>query len=540
VVSRKVVGPCLVAIVLLVGRLGTLSHAAFPERPKLIVLIVIDQFRYDYLTRFRPHFTAKGFNLLLDGGAVFTDCRYDYASTITGPGHASLATGAYPNQHGIIDNEWYDRTQHRAVYCVEDLSTHTVASQNGPGPTPAFSPRNLIGSTLGDELRAATDFRSKVIAISLKDRAAILLGGHTATAAYWYEAGSGRFVTSTYYESALPPWVETFNQRAPARDFCGQVWKALPVRPGDTGTVFSEFHPSPGEPCPDPRFLGWLNDTPFMNEIELAFASEAVRGEHLGQGEDTDLLAVSLSVNDYVGHASGPYSEQVSDTTLRTDRDLAKFFADLDKQVGLDHVWIALSADHGVAPNPAFIQEHHLGLGNAQPGAIRGGVEKAMSESLGPGPWVEDADELYVYLNRDTVKKRRIPEARAEEVAAQAAAAQPDVAAAFTRTQFLTGTLPNSPLARKAANSFNPKRSGDVFIVLAPYAVPVVAATGTSHGSPWNYDTQVPLVLWGDAFKAGVYAKPCQPIDLAATLAAVLGITQSSESEGRPLTDAIR
>jgi hypothetical protein len=163
-----------------------------------------------------------------------------------------------------------------------------------------------------------------------------------------------------------------------------------------------------------------------------------------------------------------------------------------------------------------------------------------MSEAFGSGPWIEDADELYFYLNRDTLKKRNVPEAKAEEMAAQAAAAQPDVAAAFTRTQFLTGTLPNSPLARKAANSFNSKRSGDVFLVLGPYAVPVAGPNGTTHGSPWNYDTQVPLILWGEAFKPGGYPTPCQPIDLAATVEAILGLTQSSGSEGRPLTEALR
>ena len=522
------------------AQVALLGRPAFPERPKLIVILVIDQFRYDYLIRFRPYFVAKGFNLLLEGGAVFTDCRYDYASTITGPGHASLLTGAYPNQHGIIENEWYDRAQHRRVYCVEDPTTHTVASRDGPSSAPGFSPRNLIGSTLGDELRAATDFRSKVISISLKDRAAVLMGGHSPTAAYWCDSGSGKFVSSTYYESALPAWVEEFNQRPPAKAYCGEKWQALPETPAGSGKILSQFDPTAGEPCPDPKFLGWLDNTPFMNEIELAFAAEAVRRERLGQGPETDLLAVSLSVNDYVGHRFGPYSGEVADTTVRTDRYLANFFSGLDKQVRLDHVWIALSADHGVAPNPGFILEHRLGPGNTQPTDLRETAEKALVEAFGAGPWIEGSDEIYIYLNRETLKARNVPESKAEEVAAEALASQPDVAAAFTRTQLLTGTLPNSPLARKTANSFNPKRSGDVFLVLAPYAVPVSGTTGTTHLTPWNYDTQVPLILWGSPFKMAVYATPCQPIDLAATLAAILGLTQPSGSEGKPLSMALK
>jgi len=277
-----------------------------------------------------------------------------------------------------------------------------------------------------------------------------------------------------------------------------------------------------------------------MNQIELAFASQAVRSERLGQGPETDLLAVSLSENDYLGHGFGPYSPEVADTTLRTDRYLASFFAGLDKLVGLENVWITLSADHGVAPTPAFIREHQLGLGNAQAAAIRSAAEKALVAEFGAGPWVENGGEFYLYLNRETLKKRNVPESKAEEVAAQAAISQPDVAAAFTRTQFLNGNLPNSPLARKAANSFNPKRSGDVFLVLMPYAVPVSGMMGTSHGTPWNYDAQVPMVLWGSAFKPGFYATACQPIDMAATLAAALGLTQPSGTQGTPLVPAMK
>jgi predicted AlkP superfamily pyrophosphatase or phosphodiesterase len=516
-----------------------LAAQRFPNRPKLVVILVIDQFRYDYLMRFRPYFGKAGFNMLLDG-AVFTDCRYDYATTITGPGHATLLTGAYSNIHGIIENDWYDPVQHRKVYCVADPSTQIVASRAGPSSAPGFSPRNLIGSTLGDELRAATNFRSKVITISLKDRAAILMGGHAASAAYWYDPATAGFVTSTYYASALPSWLDEFNHRSPAKEFCGQDWRALPETPGAAGEVFSQFVRAKGESCPDSKFLSWLGTTPYPNKIELEAATAAIRGERLGQGRETDLLAISLSINDSIGHRFGPYSLQVADTTLRTDRYLAAFFAELDKLVGLNNVWVTLSADHGVAPNPAFVDDHKLGPGNVQPAAIRTAVEKALIVAFGEGPWVEDLDEFYIYLNHATLKEHNVSETKAEEVAAEAAAALPEVAAAFTRTQFLTGSLPPSPLARKAANSFNPRRSGDVFLVLMPYAVAVSGSTETTHGTPWSYDSQVPLIFWGGAFKPGFYATACQPIDLAATLAAVLGLTQPSDAQGTPLVGALK
>ena len=532
----------LLAIMVIAGSSpqGPAANPRFPSRPKLVLVLVIDQFRYDYLMRFRSYFGPGGFNRLLEGGAVFTDCRYEYATTMTGPGHATLLTGTYPPLHGIIENTWYDREAKREVYCAEDLHTRIVASREKASSTPGFSPHYLTASTLGDELRMATDFRAKVLTISLKDRAAVLMGGRTPSAAYWYDVGSGRFVTSTYYLPTLPAWADDFNQSSPIRQFCGQKWQALAETPGTSGKVLGEFEPSPGETCPDPKFLGWLENTPFMNQVELAFATDAIRSEHLGQGPETDLLAVSLSVNDYIGHGFGPYSPEMADTVLRTDRALATFFDDLDKAVGLDNIWIAFSADHGVAPTPAFIEEHKLGLGTAQPAAIRGVAEKALTQAFGPGPWIEDEDEAYLYLNREALRKRNIPEAKAEEIAATAAASQPDVAAAITRTQFLTGSLPNSALARKAANSFNSKRSGDVFLVLMPFAVPSSSATGTTHGTPWNYDAQVPLILWGSAFKPGFYATPCQPIDLVATLAERLGLTQPSGGQGTPLASSLK
>jgi predicted AlkP superfamily pyrophosphatase or phosphodiesterase len=541
-VLRRIALTSLVAIVLLGWStpLKPEATSGFPTRPKLVVVLVIDQFRYDYLMRFRPYFVKGGFNRLLDGGAVYTDCRYDYATTMTGPGHASLLTGTYPYAHGIIENDWYDREQKREVYCVEDLKTRIVANQEKASPSPGYSPRNLMASTLGDELRMATNFRAKAVSISLKDRAAVLMGGHDPSAAYWYDVGSGRFVSSTYYMPTLPAWADEFNQKSPVSRFCGQKWQALAETPDAGGKVFSEYEPEAGEPCPDPKYLDWLENTPYMNQIELAFATDAIRSEKLGQGSETDLLTLSLSVNDYIGHQFGPYSPEVADTTLRTDRDLAQFFDDLNKLVGLDNVWIALSADHGVAPTPAFIQQHKLGLGFAQPASIRSEAEKALTQAYGPGPWIEDQDETYLYLNRDTLKKRNVPESKAEEVAAQAAASLPEVAAAFTRTQFMTGSLPDNPIARKAANSFHSKRSGNVFLVFTAFTVPTNYPTGTTHGTPWNYDAQVPLIIWGSAFKPGYYADACQPIDLAATLASRLGLTQPSGSQGTPLASSLR
>jgi predicted AlkP superfamily pyrophosphatase or phosphodiesterase len=517
------------------GSRGKPSPAASLPRPKLILILVIDQLRYDYLVRFRPQFVEGGFNLLL-GGANFVDCRYDYTTTATGPGHATLLTGAYPNLHGIVGNEWYDRSLRRSVNCVEDPTQSTVGGKGMPA-----SPRNLIGSTLGDELRLVSNFESKVIAISLKDRGAILPGGHMANAAYWYDSGSGHFVTSTYYMQSLPAWASQFNEQSPAKAYCGKKWQVLPETPGGSGRTLSEFRPAANESCPDGRFLGWLDATPFMTEVELNFVLQAIENEHLGKGPATDLLAVSLSENDYIGHAFGPYSLQVADVTLRTDRYLADFFKDLDRSVGLDNVWIALSADHGVSPNYPFIEEHHLAAANVQPEAVKSAIEEGLSQAFGKDRWVAHISDHYdVYLDGVALRNHHVDATRAEAVAAEAAGAVPGVLAVFTRTQFLTGNLPNSPLARKASNSFESQRSGDVLVIPVPYAIPTPGKSSTAHGTPWSYDSQVPLVLWGSAFKPGAYPSPCQPVDLAPTIAAALGITQPSGAYGQPLIKALK
>jgi predicted AlkP superfamily pyrophosphatase or phosphodiesterase len=534
----------LIFVLLLAGLSGATPQGApaAPEtvrRPKLVIVLIIDQLRYDYLVRFRPQFVERGFNLLLSG-ANFVNCRYDYAVTATGPGHATLLTGAYPDIHGIVENSWYDRSLGREVYCTEDLASTLVESATGPTNQRGGSPKNLQGSTLGDELRMASDFKSKVIAVSLKDRAAILPGGHTANAAYWFKSSTGHFVSGTYYMNSLPDWVARFNESSPAKNYCGKSWQALPETPGASGKTFRELSTAPGAPCPDRKFLEAVNASPFISEIELKFAGEAIRNERLGQGSATDLLTISLSANDYVGHEFGPYSLEVADMTLRTDRYLADFFAEVDRMVGLDNVWIALSADHGVAPTPAFVKEHKLGMGWFRGELVKQAVDSALTQAFGRDQWILSAGIPYLYLNQAAIAKRQIAPERVETEAARAAALVPGVKAAFTRTQLLTGAAGQSSLARKAAHAFESHRSGDVFLILDPFAVPSDGETDTTHGAMWNYDAQVPLVLWGSAFRPGVYALPCETIDLAPTMAAALGLTQPSGAQGHPLTQALR
>ena len=509
-----------------------------PARPKLLLIIIIDQFRPDYLVRFRRQFVERGFNLLLTG-ANFVNCRYEQAMTITGPGHATLLTGAYPQTHGIIGNEWFDRGLARLVDCVEDPGTRLV-NDKGTTAEPGASPHYLVGSTLGDELRAANNYQSRVVSISLKDRGAVLPGGHSANAAFWYSSATGQFVSSTYYMPSLPPWVVQFNSRRPAKAYCGQTWQAIPRTIDGRRQVLGSFTQTPNEPCPDERFLSWLDGTPFMSEIELNFAKKAVQSERLGQGPATDVLTISLSENDYIGHAFGPYSPQVADVTLRTDRYLADFFRFIDNAVGLKNVSIALSADHGVAPNPKFIVEHRLGLGHARMADVIKAVDAALSKRFGSDSYIQSTTGVVIYFNRGTLTKHKAKEDEAETIGATVAEAVPGVQMALTRQELSEGRLPQNPLADGVSKSYFGPRSGDLFVIFDPFSVNVDGETETRHGSPWNYDAQVPLILWGSSFKPGVYVYPCHPIDLAPTLAVALGLNMPSDAQGRPLREALK
>lgn len=532
-----------IAALVLMALLAAHGHAQtaarrVTSRPKLVVVIAIDQFRYDYLVRFRSEFGTGGFARLLEGGANFVNCRYDYATTVTCPGHTALFTGAYPDVNGIIENNWYDPALHHSVYCASDLATKLVGA--GPSAPTGMSPKNLMGSTLGDEMRMASDFKSKVVAISLKDRSAVMPGGHLANAAYWYDAASGHFVSSTYYMQEPPAWVRQFNHHPPVASYCGKSWKALPDNPVAPGKVFMSFASNPGEACPDTRFLNWLHKTPYMTALELDFAEDAIRNDHLGAGPATDLLAISISENDVIGHAYGPYSAQVADVTLWTDKYLAQFFQMVDQTVGLNNVWIVLSADHGVAPNPDFIAKHHLGQGSFDRANIKREVERALNAGFGQDHWIEHEDEFYLYLSRDAMSRHHASPDAVEAAAASAARQVDGVRAAFTRAQLMSGQMPKTALARKVLHSFNPLRSGDVFLVLDPFSVAAPPGIHTTHGTPWSYDAQVPLIFWGGAFKSGTYRAAAQPVDLAPTVAAALGITQPSDVEGKPLVRAIR
>ena len=509
--------------------------SAYNAHPKLVVVIVIDQFRGDYLERYRDQFGEGGFRLLLDHGANFTDCNYDYANTRTAPGHATLFTGAYTNDHGIAANEWWDPKKKKVVTSVEDDGAQLVglAAPNTASATPAgASPHNLLADTLGDELKLATQGQSRVFSLSLKDRAAVLPGGFAANAAYWIDPKSGAWITSTYYRRDLPKWAQDFNAGNRAGKYWDRGWK------NSNGDVLRSTAHRKNKDGFDAGFYEVIGATPFANEYELEFAKELVVYENLGAGHATDLLAISLSANDILGHQVGPDSPEMAAMALALDRELADFFTFLGHQVGLADLWIALSADHGVSALPEAARKLRVPAANLGAAKLEAEINSALSARFSPGHTTSyiKLDYPIAWLDQDGFSAAHVKE-RDAETAVGEAMKQAGLRAYFTKSQLAEGEVPAPALGRKFLNSYSPEGGWYVMGVPDPYTVG--PAKGTDHASPYTYDTHVPLAFYGLPFRAGTYRTHAEPVDLAVTLASLLGINAPTHAVGRVLTEAL-
>jgi predicted AlkP superfamily pyrophosphatase or phosphodiesterase len=545
-----------------------------PKRPRLVLLIVVDQFRYDYLERFGDLFGQDGFRRLLRDGASWTQSNYDHMPTYTAPGHGTMMTGAYPAESGIIGNEWLDRATGKRVTSVSDESVKLLG---GNPNEPASSPWRLIASTVGDELRLATNDRSKVIGISVKDRSAILPAGRHANAAYWFSIWTGTMVSSTYYFKDLPSWVKSFNASKPADKYFGAKWERLlpegeyvkragPDNPswenvpsswGDTNSFPHTI--TGGAKSPDRMFYSALDYSPFTNDILVSFAEQAIVNEQLGADDDTDVLTVSFSANDYVGHRFGPYSQEVMDTTLRTDQNIAALLDFVNTKIGLANTLVAMTADHGVSPIPE--QAAALGLpgGRVKFADVMGKIQAAISARYNPegkkpdptadyllknnegsGAWREWYVNNNIYFNYDALKRDGVSVEELSQVVVSAALTVPGIARCFSRLQLLRGaTSISDPIERRVLHGFYPARSGDVLMVAEPYKY-IAETLNATHGSPYSYDTHVPTIIMGPGVMPGRYLEAATPADIAPTLSMLLRITAPSNSTGRVLLEALR
>ncbi|HEX7335411.1 MAG TPA: alkaline phosphatase family protein [Pyrinomonadaceae bacterium] len=542
------------------------------KRPRLVLLIVVDQFRYDYLERFGDLFVQNGLRRLSREGASWTQSNYDHFPTYTAPGHGTMMTGAYPAETGIIGNEWLDRAAMKRVTSVSDETVKLLAG--GPNDT-ASSPSRLMASTVGDELRLVTNDRAKVIGISVKDRSAILPAGRHANAAYWFSTTSGNMVSSTYYFNQLPDWVTTFNATRAADKYFGAKWERLiaedeyvkragPDSPSwETVTSAGDTNAFPhmitgGVTSPKSAFYWALDYSPFMNDILVTFAQQAIVNEQLGKDDDTDVLTVSFSANDYVGHRYGPYSQEVMDVTLRTDRQIATLLDFVDARVGLANTVIALTADHGVSPIPEHAAALGMGGARLKTADLFTAVSKALTAKYNPQGKSPDPSADYLlkygdgalmreyfingnlYFNYDALRRDGVNVEEFSQVVVAAALTVPGVARAFSRTQLLRGaTSITDPIERRVLHGFSPSRSGDVVVLAEPFKYLGDTITAT-HGSAYSYDTHVPTIIMGTGIKPGQYFEPATPADIAPTLSALLRITPPSNATGRVLIEALR
>lgn len=485
--------------------------AAAPKKPKLVVAIVLDQFRYDYTTRFRDEYTG-GFDRLLGKGAVFTNARYIHFPTVTAVGHSTFLSGAIPAVSGIVGNSWYEHGE-GLVTSVSDASTKLLGG-SGAGS----SPHRMLVDTLGDEMKLAAGGKPRVIGISLKDRAAILPAGHMADAAYWFDPASGNFVSSTYYFADLPAWVKEYNAARPADRYRGVKWLDHEL------------------PATDKELYPAIEATPFSNELEEQFAERAIETERLGQGDATDLLAISYSAHDYVGHRYGPYSPEEHETSMVTDKLLDRLFQLLDKRVGMANVLVVLTADHGVDPVPGSDQMRKMPGGRIPPNDVVAAVQGALSSKHGAGSWISASLDLNLYLNRDLIATAGLDPAAVRREAAQALAAMPHIFRVYTREQILSGAFLHDDAGRDIANGYNEARGADIEYLPDPYWI-VSGPTGTTHGSTFGYDTHVPVIFLGAGIRAGRYNGSIAVNDIAPTLATILDVEIPSGSMGRVLAE---
>jgi hypothetical protein len=418
--------------------------------------------------------------------------------------------------------------------------------------TKPASPRSLIGTTIGDQMRMSNGFRSKVVSISIKDRAAVLPGGKDANAAYFFDASSGSFVSSDYYFKELPRWVDKFNsQRGPDR-FFGKVWdRALgPESYATTQAVTTVVGGSPlgrhlpykidgGAAAPDEDFYRAFLYSPFASEYLEDFAKAAIEGESLGADEYPDLLAISFSTPDLVGHAYGPDSDEIEDTYIRLDAVIADFLSYLDQKVGLSRTVVAMTGDHGVSPVPQLLTLNKFDAQTVDPEKCKEAVNSALSARFGAGTWVLDIVNEQVYLDRNLMSQLKADPSEAERVAGEALLGVPGVTRYFTRSQILTGQMSDGPIARRVANGFNPERSGDVWLITRPFSFLSEGGAATTHGSPYDYDTHVPLILFGPGIRHGRYYTDCSPSDIAPSLAALLHVEPPPNVVGRVLSECI-
>ncbi len=513
--------------------------------PKLVVGIVVDQMRYDYLTRFYDRFGEGGFKRMINEGYNCKNNHFNYVPTYTGPGHASVYTGTTPQNHGVISNHWYDKFSEKMVYCASDPSVKAVGSDS---ELERMSPHRMKTTSVADQNRLHTQLKGKTIGIAIKDRGAILPAGHTANAAYWFRGkDEGKWITSTYYRSELPDWVKKFNTSGKAASYFKE-WNTLHDinTYTESGADQNQFEGGyKGKETPTfPYDLAKLKaensgfdiikSSAYGNSLTADFAIEAITGEGLGADNITDFLTVSFSSTDYVGHNFGVNSKEIEDTYLRLDQDLERFFVALDQKVGKGEYTVFLTADHGAVHVPSYLKSVKIPAGYFDADEFGAKIAAFAHSKFGVKELIENTSNYQVFFNYKTLKDNKIDSEDLQKAIAHFILQEPHIDKVFTRSQ-LESTNYTSGIAALIQKGFNQKRSGDVVVVLDP-AVISYSKTGSTHGSGLTYDTHAPLLFFGQGIQKGSTTKETHITDIAPTISALLGIAFPNGATGDVLS----
>lgn len=514
------------------------------DEPKLIVGVVVDQMRWDYLYRYQDRYVDGGFKRMLREGFTCENTHINYSPTVTAAGHACVYTGSVPAIHGIVSNSWYDRSIKRSINNVEDTTVQTVgAPQSGHSQ----SPRNLLVTTIGDELKLSNNFRSKVIGVSFKDRGAILPAGHLSNGSYWWDKKTGNFVTSTYYMDELPEWMKEFNARKLPEQYVKQKWETLyPIetyaqsteddKPYENKMIGKEKATFPYDYGKANASIRDLYNSPFGNTLTMEAAKAAIEGEDLGSGEFADMIAISFSTPDGLGHTVGPNAIEIEDLYLRLDKEFAKFFEYLDDRYGRDGYLFFITADHGVSQSPGFLKEHDLPTGVYGRG-MNEAVAQAVSDRYGIDDIVEAATSSQIYLNWDNVEKQNkdVDHNELMHFVSQELKKHAGVNDAWPSQDLASAPWPE-PVKSRFIKGYNVQRGGDVMFVIKP-GWKGGSENGATHGLWYPYDAHIPLVWMGWNIDHGYTNRFVGMTDIAPTLSALLKIQMPSGSIGNPILE---
>ena len=507
----------ILIITLLNCLITTLSFSQ--EKPKLVVGIVVDQMRYDYIHRFWDDFSDDGFKKLINEGHFFRNAQFGYVPTFTGPGHASIYTGTTPSVHGIIANNWYDKTNGKSLYCSQDDEMTTIGDTSSAGK---MSPHNMLTSTFSDELKLFNN--GKVIGISLKDRGAILPAGHSGDAAYWMDE-NGNWISSSYYMTTLPRWLQAENDKDKVIKYMSGIWKVKNEFMYNLDTLIKV------------NGRGAIKKTPFGNTILNDLAIRILKEEKLGKNQTTDCLFVSYSSTDYIGHQYGPHAAELVDTYIRLDKDIAQLLKSIDSKVGFENVVVFLTADHGVVSEPKELLERKIPAGYFESSMMIDGLKLHLAQKFGEGEWIKNYSNNQLFLNHALITEKGLELQKVQQICANFLLNIDGVKNTFTAKQMHNNEYQNS-FHSLVQRGYNQKRSGDVMVALQTGWISKYWENGgTTHGSSYSYDTHVPLIFWGGNIPKGQTDRKVNIRDIAPSISTILGTAYPNGCTGNPLPE---